>query len=76
LFAPSFFRRLAGLNTLNLTLKTAPKPGAQWDGWNLVGELNNSSGTFTAVRYYAWGLDLSGSTQGAGGVGGLVLEKK
>jgi RHS repeat-associated protein len=46
-----------------------------WDGWNLVGELNNSSGTFTAVRYYAWGLDLSGSTQGAGGVGGLILEK-
>jgi RHS repeat-associated protein len=46
-----------------------------WDGWNVVGELSNNAGTFTPVRYYTWGSDLSGTQQGAGGVGGLVMEK-
>jgi RHS repeat-associated protein len=42
-----------------------------YDGWNLIAELNalNSS---TLLRSYVWGLDLSGSVQGAGGVGGLL----
>ncbi len=42
-----------------------------YDGWNLLTELdaNNSN---ALVRSHAWGLDLSGSTQGAGGVGGLL----
>jgi len=40
-----------------------------YDGWNLVGELNSTNGP---VRSYAWGLDLSGSPQGAGGIGGLI----
>jgi RHS repeat-associated protein len=40
-----------------------------YDGWNLLGELNTSS---SPVRTYLWGLDLSGSMQGAGGVGGLL----
>ena len=47
-----------------------------YDGWNLVGEfaLSQSNGTVTQslVRSYTWGLDLSGSFQGAGGVGGLL----
>ena len=38
-----------------------------YDGWNLVEEIADSS-----TNYYAWGLDLSGSLQGAGGIGGLV----
>jgi len=37
-----------------------------YDGWNLVAELGS------AAQYFAWGLDLSGSPQGAGGVGGLL----
>ncbi|MFO0831459.1 MAG: RHS repeat-associated core domain-containing protein [Phycisphaerales bacterium] len=41
-----------------------------WDGWNLSMELN---GVNAAVRSMGWGLDLSGSEQGAGGVGGLVF---
>lgn len=41
-----------------------------YQGWNLIAELNGSN---AAVRTYAWGKDLSGSMQGAGGVGGLVL---
>lgn len=38
-----------------------------YDGWNMVGE---SVGTVT--NCYVWGLDLSGTIQGAGGVGGLL----
>jgi len=39
-----------------------------YDGWNLIGELENGS----LMRSYVWGADLSGSPQGAGGVGGLL----
>lgn len=40
-----------------------------YDGWNLVRELDGGN---TPVRSYIWGLDLSQSLQGAGGVGGLL----
>ncbi|MDT9313839.1 hypothetical protein, partial [Limnospira sp. Paracas R14] len=40
-----------------------------WDGWNLLAEIKTDN---TPVRSYVWGLDLSGSMQGAGGVGGLL----
>jgi len=40
-----------------------------YDGWNLLAELNATNGV---VRSYTWGLDLSGSEQGAGGIGGLL----
>jgi RHS repeat-associated protein len=45
------------------------------DGWNLVAELsfNSQLSTFDLARCYVWGLDLSGSFQGAGGVGGLLF---
>ena len=42
-----------------------------YDGWNLIAEFDALSGQ-TPTRTYVWGLDLSGSWQGAGGVGGLV----
>lgn len=41
-----------------------------YDGWNLIAELNSSG---TIVRRFAWGLDVSGSLQAAGGVGGLLV---
>jgi RHS repeat-associated protein len=41
-----------------------------YDGWNLLAELNTQN---SALRTYTWGLDLSGSPQGAGGVGGLLF---
>lgn len=41
-----------------------------YDGWNLIAESNSTNGL---VRSYTWGLDLSGSEQGAGGIGGLLL---
>jgi len=43
-----------------------------YDGWNLIAELNGNSGN-ALVRSYTWGLDLSGTAQGAGGVGGLLM---
>jgi RHS repeat-associated protein len=38
-----------------------------WDGWNIISEISSA-----ATNHYTWGLDLSGTLQGAGGVGGLV----
>ena len=42
-----------------------------YNGWNLVSEWS-SIGTQSGEKYYVWGLDLSQTLQGAGGVGGLV----
>ena len=54
-----------------------------YDGWNLIAELNGANNA--AIRTYIWGLDLSGSLEGAGlprqsaatagGVGGLLIVK-
>ena len=42
------------------------------DGWNLIEErVALANGTTSTIRYY-WGKDLSGTLQGAGGVGGLL----
>lgn len=41
-----------------------------YDGWNLVDEL---TATGALVRNYVWGMDASGSLQGASGVGGLLF---
>jgi RHS repeat-associated protein len=43
-----------------------------YDGWNMVKEITTPSGQSSANKYYVWGLDLSQSLQGAGGVGGLL----
>lgn len=43
-----------------------------YDGWNLLAELDALSGN-APVRTYAWGLDLSESMHGAGGIGGLLF---
>jgi RHS repeat-associated protein len=40
-----------------------------YDGWNPLTELDASN---ARVRTFLWGSDLSGSMQGAGGVGGLL----
>jgi len=42
-----------------------------YDGWNLIEEISTSSQT-ASINHYTWGLDLSLSLQGAGGVGGLL----
>jgi RHS repeat-associated protein len=40
-----------------------------YNGWNLMAEFD---GDDTLLRSYTWGSDLSGTLQGAGGVGGLL----
>ena len=40
------------------------------DGWNPIAILNSS---FSLLNSFVWGLDLSGTMNGAGGIGGLLL---
>ena len=66
------------LETLNLEPETwVLKQDLRYlyDGWNVVAEFNLKPETsnLELVRSYAWGIDLSGTEQGAGGVGGLLL---
>jgi RHS repeat-associated protein len=42
-----------------------------YDGWNPIREIRSQSSE-VSTNYYCWGTDLSGSLQGAGGVGGLL----
>ncbi len=45
-----------------------------YDGWNIIEEREyNSATTLTQRTRYTWGRDVSGSLQGAGGVGGLLM---
>ena len=47
-----------------------------YDSWNLVEErISYTNGTTSTIHYY-WGKDISGSLQGAGGVGGLLYLKR
>ena len=42
-----------------------------YDGWNVVAILDSNAGS-SLLYSFMWGLDMSGSTQGAGGVGALL----
>jgi RHS repeat-associated protein len=42
-----------------------------YDGWNVVREVRSQKAG-VSTNTYVWGLDLSGSLQGAGGIGGLI----
>jgi len=43
-----------------------------YDGWNRIAEYEKDGTGHELKRTYLWGMDLSGSMQGAGGVGGLL----
>ena len=47
-----------------------------YEGWNVVTELEATSVAATPTRKltFTWGIDLSGTLQGAGGVGGLLVQ--
>ncbi|MDQ8209457.1 RHS repeat-associated core domain-containing protein [Coraliomargarita sp. SDUM461003] len=45
-----------------------------YDGWNRIFEISNPGSQIEMTSSFLWGLDLSGSMQGAGGVGGLLKE--
>ncbi|HNQ25007.1 MAG TPA: RHS repeat-associated core domain-containing protein, partial [Phycisphaerae bacterium] len=42
-----------------------------YDGWRVIMELDGSNDD-AVLRKHTWGLDLSGSLEGAGGIGGLL----
>lgn len=41
-----------------------------YDGWNLIAEIGHTN---AIKKQYTWGTDVSGTSQGAGGVGGLLM---
>ena len=43
-----------------------------YEGWNCVADYEVQGGAIILQKSYTWGLDLSGFSQGAGGVGGLL----
>jgi RHS repeat-associated protein len=47
-----------------------------YEGWNVIEEYRLTASNTTLVRNFTWGTDLSGSLQGAGGVGGLLLAEE
>ncbi|MBR3922025.1 MAG: hypothetical protein IKJ45_02845, partial [Kiritimatiellae bacterium] len=49
-----------------------------WDGWNIIREIQwpVASGQWPVVTDNVWGLDLDGTMQGAGGVGGLLAVQR
>jgi RHS repeat-associated protein len=46
-----------------------------YDGWSVVAQIESAPGG-VSTNNFVWGLDLSGSLTGAGGVGGLLAEIK
>jgi RHS repeat-associated protein len=44
-----------------------------YDGWNPIAEYLISNSQYQISKSYLWGMDLSGTLQGAGGVGGLLM---
>jgi RHS repeat-associated protein len=48
-----------------------------YEGWNVIEERELSpSGAVSAAYRYTWGADVSGTRDGAGGVGGLILAEE
>ena len=70
-------RTLKSVYTWNTSISAfnttpAAKVGFLYHDWNLLQEVDLSGSSPATLRSYYWGLDLSGSLQGAGGVGGLL----
>lgn len=55
----------------------ATKIAYLYDGWNVIAEYDLTAGnpSTTPTKRHDWGLDLSGTLQGASGVGGLIRTK-
>jgi RHS repeat-associated protein len=64
-----YMGRRASKTTIYQAQSTTNQAQYTYDGWNLVCEYRSDE---AKNNYYVWGLDLSGSLQGAGGIGGLL----
>ncbi|HWQ92306.1 MAG TPA: RHS repeat-associated core domain-containing protein [Clostridia bacterium] len=69
-FAYDFMGRRIWKKLTNLDTSAITEERFLYDAWNLVAVLSPSSATI--LKSFVWGTDLSGSFQGAGGVGGLL----
>jgi RHS repeat-associated protein len=72
----AFGRRIAKVTYPNGSSVASAATVFLYDGWNPIAEYKLDSGAWALDRTYTWGIDLSGSTQGAGGVGGLLSVTK
>lgn len=52
--------------------ETSDEVAYTYDGWNLIATFKSQLSGFIPQSTYLWGTDLSGTLQGAGGVGGLL----
>lgn len=67
-----FQKKVYAWNTGTSTWTLSSELRFIYDGWNLLADLNGQASN-AVVCTYTWGLDLSGSSQGAGGVAGLLF---
>ncbi len=58
--------------TRNSELGTTNRTEFTYDGWNMICEQVERDSSPAQTNYYTYGLDLSGSMQGAGGIGDLL----
>lgn len=67
-------KRVFGWNPSTSAFELSKSLRFLYDGWNPVAEFEGGATDPLALkRTYTWGTDLSGSSQGAGGVGGLLF---
>ena len=64
------YAKIMGWNTNTASYQLVTEERYWYDGWNLIGRANLAT---SLVQNFVWGFDLSGSLQGAGGVGGLLV---
>jgi RHS repeat-associated protein len=71
----AFSRRIRKTTTA-AAIQGVSDTGYIYDGWNLVAEYAIAATDVALSRAFTWGLDLSGTIRGAGGVGGLLCVHK
>ncbi len=65
-------RKVSDWNSGTGTFQLANTQRLIWADWHLLAEQSVSGSTVALLRGYTWGLDLSSTLGGAGGVGGLL----
>lgn len=66
-------KKVYSYNTSTSNFELQSSNSFVYDGWNMIRELQTGNQQqSTSTKSYVWGLDLSQTLQGAGGVGGLL----
>ena len=70
-----YMGRRVRIRELNHAFATVKDLRIAYDGWHPVAEFDALQGgtAYPTVRSYMWGLDVTGTVHGGGGVGGLLL---